>query len=275
MDLTIVRAIKLSATIKIIDYTINLLVMEMNMFASGNEQDKLKKELIDKINQLKPKASTYSELITSFQKKLASVNSSDDFSALVQDIVNKGNELNQAIFGSTSSINEKTRTEIYAYLEKDKKLTPILNLLFYPNTFHDEFIVTRERLNDKELESKLTKDQVAAVHQCINDIKALKPTADLLEGQMNVYRKRLEQCDSLDDLEDIEAEITILDSGIQKVYESMIAFPKDEDTAGKVIDYLETTPHLQLIMKRFNVLESLRDDILNNTARLHNSLGLG
>lgn len=248
--------------------------MEMSMFASANEQDKFKKELIDKINQLKPKASAYSELVINFQKKLASVNSSDDFSVLIQEIVDKGNELNKAIFGSTMSINEETRAEIYKYLKSDKKLTPILNLLFYPDTFHDEFIVTRERLNDKELDNALTKEQSTAIHQCIRDIKALKPMADLLEEQMNVYRVRLEQCSSLDELEDIEAEIQILDNAIQKIYDSMIAFPKDEDTAGKVIDYLEKTPHLQLIMKRFNVLESLNDDVLNNTARLHNSLGL-
>lgn len=248
--------------------------MEMNMFSS-NEHAVSKQNALKKLNDLKPDAKKYSDLINIFQAKLRAVSSSDDFSSLIEEIVTQGNKLHEELFISSGEpIPYKVQDEMFIALEKDKELSPFLKLLRYSQTFHKDFIITGERLKDAQLAKELSGDKLAIVRKCINDLKSLKPTAELIEEQVKIFQERLAACTSLDELEGVEAEIKILDKAMQTIYDTMVAFPEDEETAGIVIDYVENAPHLQLIMKRFNLLESLADDILDNTARLHETMSL-
>lgn len=243
--------------------------------SSSPKHSVLKQNTLRKLTELKSNARVYSELINNFQTRLRSVSSSDNFSTLIEEITAEGKKLYDELFNSSdAAIPYAVQKEIFTVLEADNELSPFLQLLRYSQTFHDDFINTSEHLNDIQLSKVLSAEQLGIVRKCINDIKALKPTAELIREQVKLYRIRLAECSSLDELMSIEAEIKILDKAMQNVYKTMIAFPEDENTAGLLIDYLEKAPHLQSIMKSFNLLNLLSDDILDNTARLHEQMDL-
>lgn len=57
-------------------------------------------------------------------------------------------------------------------------------------------------------------------------------------------------------------------AAIASVYASMISYPEDEETAGVVIEYLETNPHIRAIMQSFDFYAALEDDILGARAEM-------
>lgn len=241
----------------------------------SNQDGMIDKKMLEKLNELKLKARVYSELVNNFREELRAVSSDDDFSHLIEKIVKQGKTLHEQLFNSSKeAVPYEVQENVFAVLEAEKSLSPFLKLLRYSQTFHKDFITTAERLRDAELLKKLPAKQLALVRQCIENIKSLKPTAEMLEEQGTRFRQRLNDCSSLDELEEIEAEIKILNQAMETIYNTMISFPKDEETAGIVIDYVEKSPHLYAIMKHFNVYTSLTDDILENTARLHEKMSL-
>ncbi|KTD33882.1 hypothetical protein [Legionella israelensis] len=156
---------------------------------------------------------------------------------------------------------------VYKEVEKDKDLHSILDSINYVETFYADTVGNKERLSKEELEEQLSPEEFRVLVSCIRNIVALKPVADLIADKVEDFKNRLEDAQSLEEVEDIESEIAILQQSLDRTYQQSVHFPQDEKTAGALIEYLDFNHHIRKIAEAFNVQGKLTDDVLYATGR--------
>ena len=236
------------------------------------EKRAIAEKIIANLRGLEAQAAGYGAELEVFKEKLAATSSRDDFFALVQQIIAKGREVNAVLLSATEGMDQELSKALDEYISKESTLTATMGALHFNASLTDSIVATKERLSEHTLLSGLPESEKTIVETCIKSIKELKVFADLLESQKTVFRDRLSHASSIDEIDSIDEEITAQDSVIQSIYRAMVSFPKDEATAGAMIDYLETNQHILGIMQSFDFAESLADDTMGARARMARGL---
>lgn len=248
---------------------------EINMPASIDtlSQDKkiIAQKVIDNLNALKPQAIIYNEQINAFKESLSSVGSMQDFFEIVQQIIAKGKEVHKVLDKAMEGMDSETKEAVNEYIGKDDGLTRVVAALHFDKTLSNSIVATKERLS-KNIFNALPEAKKAIVEKFISAVKELKPIADLLDSQKKLLQQRLSEITLASELDKLEEEIIAQDKAISSVYTKMISYPKDEETAGVLMEYLETNHHLLATLKAFDFYESLVDDILAARAEITSHL---
>jgi hypothetical protein len=246
--------------------------MSISIEGLNDIQSGMAQKIIKNLNALKPQASEYDKKINDFIESLNSSTTKKDYFEIVQNIIVQGQSLHQSIFDSMQYIDSATMKVVKDYADKDDELKPVMNTLNYRTTFYDTIVAKKEQFCIEALKSELPADKFIQFNDFITDIKSLKPISQIIASQKNKFQQSLSDAATLDEIESIESEIALNEVALSGIYQTMVVFPDDEQTAKAVIDFLEDNHHIKSIMKSFNFREALTDDILSATARIHNTL---
>jgi hypothetical protein len=225
-------------------------------------------QIINNLDTITPQITQYSNSIDAFKKSLLSAKTNEEFHKIVEQVIFEGKEVYKIYVDATKGMDNEVQLAIDEKINNDERLKATMEALHFNNTLSDSIIKTKERLSENELLAKLPHDKKLTAESFILSIKALKPIASILKSQKEVLQKRIEKVTSHTELDTLEDQIEQQNNALSSVYNSMVTYPSDEETAGILIEYLETNPHILAIMKSFNLLESLTDDVLFKRAEL-------
>jgi len=238
----------------------------------NKDKQKIAHRIIHNILELEKQAITYSEDIDKFKIELRSSISEKDFFAVVQEIIAKGKKVYETLHHAMNSNDDEILKAIEEHILKDEKLTRIMNSLHFNQSLSSSIIATKERLSRNVLINNLPAAQKDIVENFIRRVEELKIFTKLLDSQKEIFRQRLSNTTSLEELSDIEDEIEKQDKVIHSLYADTIIYPENEDTAGALIKYLETNQQVLAIIRSFDFYEELADDILASRAKITSSL---
>lgn len=227
----------------------------------------LAQQVIDNLSIIQAEAKGYNEQLLELQEKLALVQNFPDFHLIVQQIIETEKEVHNFLLKHMCGLDQDVMDIVNAYLSKHDSFFVVKNVVDFYKIVSERIIATKERLSEDELSNLLTPEKRIVFKEFIARIKELKPMMDVFNHQKITFKKRLEDADSLDDINHIEHDIESQNDAFSMVFSKVIQYPEDEDIAGALINYLESNPQLLAVMESFNLHESLMDDILGARAR--------
>jgi len=193
--------------------------------------------------------------------QLESVSSKEEFFKLVEEISQSSADADKILLGITQHIDKEILAALTEYVNNDAQLTMIWDALHFSSSMRDFIIATKERLSEKELFERFDDKRKEMVLRFFSGIQAIKPMADILNKQREIFRQELLDCSSINEVNKVEDRIDAHQQAAATIYEKEVLFPKDEGVAGAIIQYLELNPQVRAIMTSFDLAESLTDDV--------------
>lgn len=238
------------------------------MNSLSEEQRARALEVIDNLRALEMQADAFIEKHKALKAQLETVSSWDEFFVIVDQIVRSGTDADKILLNATCGLDGKVAAAVDECIKDGAQLKMIWDALHFSMTIPDCILATKERLSEQDLSGVFSGEKRDTVIAFIERIKALKPIADILHKQKDIFQHQLMDCSSMDEVDEIEKIIETHNSAASTVYDKEIVFPTDEDVAGALIKYFETNPHIQSILTAFDLYESLVDDLMDAKMRV-------
>lgn len=223
-------------------------------------------QIISNLEGIKPNANRYAKELVDLQAEIDSSQSLDEFYEVVGRIVN----LDKAIGQLLPRDNDVIKV-ISQRIHNDPQSSSIEFLLDFLSDFSTvlaKIAGVKERFLTKQLCDKLSDKEKNAAMNYIGAVKSLKSTSEHLNRQKDEFRTRLEQASTLDEVSTIEEEIHRQDAACRLIVSATVPYPENENTAGLIIDFMDSNDHLMNILRSFNFAPHLEDDVLHATGRL-------
>ncbi|KTC90892.1 hypothetical protein [Fluoribacter dumoffii] len=219
-------------------------------------------QFINRFIENKSKFEDIGRTLESLKKELHNAHTTQQFDNSVQKIINETQNAHQFISALLKEANQEVLSKVMARLHGDsqfKNCVPLLNDMENANRAASQ----KEALSLKEALVGLDAAQQHAFLLFIQKVKELKPIAASLVNQEEVFKKRLQNADSLEEVDTLETEIEIKNQVIEGALERLLPYPTDELVAGQILKFLKENRHLLAVLQSFDLHETLMDDLLD------------
>lgn len=225
---------------------------------------------LDVINTL---AEQYAARLDELRLQISSANSMEELHQIVAHVIALEQEVEQFISRETKSEDKEIRSVIKNYCEKNPHLSKITDLFNFSKIL-DDIVVAKEQLLESALYEKLSGSERSVASEFIENVRALRPVHDDLEAKKAVLRQRLKAAGTPDEIDAIDEEISGLNQTYKLVLGANMHYPQNDQTAGALIEFMESNPHLLAILQSFDIYEDLTDDIFHERGRVYTGPGL-
>lgn len=232
------------------------------------QQNASLQEIVNNLRVLQPQAQTILEKQMRHKAQLEKASSWESFFEIVEEITNSATDADNILQMITENIDSKVAEALTEYLSVDAELMSIWSAFIFSQSMPDCIRATKERLSEKDLYEKFSGEKREMLRKFLEGIEVIKPIADVLKQQRELFRKELRDCSSIEDVNTVENKITAHDRAASIIYKKEIVYPSDDTVAGALIEYLEKNPQVQETLSSFDLSESLVDAVLDAKMRL-------
>lgn len=219
--------------------------------------------VVEKFAAAESKAGDLCQTLAALQDELYVVQTKEQFDGVVQKLIDQGKIVHHFLLELMSGVDKEVMPKVMAHLTSQPNFEHIRTLLNYTELAAKSIVAKKELLSVQESLTDLTDEQSEALLLFITKLKELKPITELLMMQEEAFKKRLGAASSLDEVDEIEAQIQKKNQLIEGALERLIPYPQDEVVAGQIIKLMQTNSHLLAILQSFDLHESLMNDILH------------
>ncbi|KTD57542.1 hypothetical protein [Legionella shakespearei] len=222
--------------------------------------------IINKLDQIDAEANKYAKELGVLEAEIDSAKSKEELFQAVKQIIH----VDRAVGGLLSrdeDVIKIIRQRIQNAPHAESIIT-LLNFLSDDSNILDKVMHAKERILEKQLYEKLSEGEKRVAMNYIQDVKALKSDSEYLDLQKNDFRTRLEEAATLDEVSAIESEINKKHHECILMVRANVRYPENNDTAGLLIEFMDSNPHLLSILQSFDFDESLSDNVLHARGRL-------
>lgn len=201
-------------------------------------------------------------------EKLDKTSSFSEFFNVVDEFIKAEAKLDQFLLKEMKGLNKNVKDIIMIDVKDKTEFQAFANILSFNQIITDKILKNKERLSLELIKEQLTNAEYYRAKEFLHSITVLKPISALIEKEKTHFRTLLEFAQSMEQINELEKQIDEQDRDFLKAYQALIQFPKNEKTAGAVIEFLEKNHHVKAMMESFDFAESLEDDVLNAKVRI-------
>lgn len=217
--------------------------------------------LIARLREKQFEAIQFNRQLNTYKKQLASVKP-ELFLSLVLQIIPFQNEVYKLLSETLGIVDHEVLESIKDFFKQEPNSNAISSLLNYSNVINNLIVHTREKQSETSLFESLPEHKRALASTYIQEIRALKPFSDIIQEEVQRWKTRLQDITSIEALDEIDNELSILNTAIMETYNALITPLEDEEVNIALTTFLRANPHLLAQMKAFDFYESLTDDLL-------------
>lgn len=238
----------------------------------SDEQRRNVLHIIENLRTLEGAALEFADKHTTHIDQLERASSQEELFGIVQKIALDSTEADTILMEATKTLDT---AELFAALDEciqeNPQLTKIWSALHFSTSIPDCILATKERLDRDGIYARFSGTKKDAARTFFESIAALKPIADILVKQKEVFQTQLLDCSSIDEVCALEKKINAHNDVASKV-KNAATLPSEEDVKLAVVRYINNNARIQSTWLAFSLSDSLADDILNAKMRVSTTI---
>jgi hypothetical protein len=238
----------------------------------SDEQRRNVLHIIENLRTLEGAALEFADKHTAHINQLERASSQEELYGIVQKIALDSTEADAILMEATKTLDT---AELFAALDEciqeDAQLTKIWSALHFSTSIPDCILATKERLDRGDIYTRFSGTKRETARTFIEGIAALKPIAEIIVRQKEVFQTQLSDCSSIDEVCALEEKINAHNDVASKI-KNAVALPGEEDVRAAVVNYINNNTHIRSTWLAFSLSDSLAEDILNAKMRVSTTI---